>query len=197
MYTVKRLDQLDESYKQQAASVLIQSFKEDFAIFNKDERSLSIDIADSFRSEHVYVAMSDEEVIGLAAFSTKHRYSQVSTLIRSVRAFGFLKGYLFAKAIKTKPVPIESDQCYIEDVATSPSHRKKGVAHAVITHLMQHEPYSEFILEVYQINKGAISVYESLGFETYSMGKEKLWFINLSENQRKQYMKRSVRANSL
>ncbi len=65
------------------------------------------------------------------------------------------------------------DEVTLEDIAVSPSHRKKGVARELISSaIAELSGVASFItLEVREKNSSAISLYNSVGFETVGLRK--------------------------
>ena len=58
-----------------------------------------------------------------------------------------------------------ADEGFVANVAVHPSHRRQGVARALVTHAVnQGHSLSRLTLEVRASNIAAISLYESLGF---------------------------------
>lgn len=59
------------------------------------------------------------------------------------------------------------DECYMDNVAVSPKHRREGVGRALVTALCeraQSVPAAFLTLEVRPTNEAAVRLYESLGF---------------------------------
>lgn len=59
------------------------------------------------------------------------------------------------------------DECYMDNVAVSPKHRREGVGRALVTALCAcaRERHAAFLtLEVRPSNEGAVRLYHSLGF---------------------------------
>lgn len=55
----------------------------------------------------------------------------------------------------------------MEFVATAAEHRGKGVASAIIEHIVKVTPFSAYILEVADTNLAAVKLYEKLGFKEF------------------------------
>jgi ribosomal-protein-alanine N-acetyltransferase len=65
-------------------------------------------------------------------------------------------------------------ECYIDKVSVHPYFRRRGIAQALVQHLIQSalKTDSEFItLEVRKFNEPAISLYKKLGFEPVGLRK--------------------------
>lgn len=74
-------------------------------------------------------------------------------------------------------------ECYIDNVAVFPNHRRKGVAAALLTELENNGRAlgGEFIsLEVRPSNTGAISLYKSLGYA--EVGRRKNFYADPCED---------------
>ncbi|GAK13327.1 GNAT family N-acetyltransferase [Geomicrobium sp. JCM 19039] len=191
-YFIERLDRLNQRFLQEAVAVLVISFHRDLAFLNRTDEQLIKAIAPTFRREQMYVAIENDKVIGLAVYSTLTSYSQVISLRHAIRSFGIWKGYLCWISMNRKPIRLTRNQCYIEDVATHPEHRRKGVAHALMNVLMQDVNNMEYVLEVVDTNDAAISVYTDLGFHKYHAVKENKHVQKTLGYSERQYMKRAT-----
>ncbi len=164
--------ELGEGFRRPITEVFVDAFGQDFAYFSKDPRRL----ADAF--EHMlvldvfHVALLDGEPAGIAACTDGRQQSAVPQGRHLRRHLGLVKGAIGAVALKREfsgGVPgLADDAASIEFVGTASRFQGKGVATALITHLLALPQYREYVLEsVSDINTAALKLYEKLGFVEY------------------------------
>jgi ribosomal protein S18 acetylase RimI-like enzyme len=164
--------ELGEGYRRPITEVFVDAFGQDFAYFSKDPRKL----ADAF--EHMlvldvfHVALLDGEPAGIAACTDGRQQSAVPQGRQLRRHLGLVKGTIGAIALKREfsgGVPGLADgAASIEFVGTASRFQGKGVATALITHLLALPQYREYVLEtVSDINTPALNLYRKLGFVEY------------------------------
>ena len=141
----------------------------------KDVDKLARAFEHTFILEHFYLAVNGEEIVGMAACSKRTPPPVKFEKNILTREFGFLRGgitYLVLnKHIVNVVYPFElaEEAGMIDFVATAPQHQGKGVAAGLLTHVMQAEPYAEYVLEVGDTNPAA-RLYKKLGFEEFVRG---------------------------
>ena len=161
-----------ESDRRAVTEVFVDAFGPDFAYFSDDPRTL----ADAF--EHMLVldvfhlALLDGEPAGIAACTDGRRPSAVPRGKHLRRHLGLVKGTIGAVALGREfsgGVPGATDgTASIEFVGTATRFQGRGVASALLTHLLARPGYREFVLEaVSDINTPALKLYEKLGFTEY------------------------------
>jgi len=152
--------------------VFVDAFGPDFAYFSEDPRLL----ADAFEHMPVldvfHVALLDGEPAGIAACTDGRQQSLVPRGKPLRRHFGLVKGTIAAVVLTREfsgGVPDATDEtASIEVVGTASRFKGKGVATAIITHLLALPQYREYVLEaVSDINTPALNLYEKLGFVEY------------------------------
>jgi ribosomal protein S18 acetylase RimI-like enzyme len=161
-----------ECDRRAVTEVFVDAFGPDFAYFSDDPRTL----ADAF--EHMlvldvfHVALLDGEPAGIAACTDGRRPSAVPRGTHLRRHLGLVKGTIAAVALTREfsgGVPGATDgTASIEFVGTATRFQGRGVASALLTHLLARPGYREFVLEaVSDINTPALKLYEKLGFTEY------------------------------
>jgi ribosomal protein S18 acetylase RimI-like enzyme len=164
--------ELGEAYRRPITNVFVDAFGRDFAYFSEDPARL----ADAF--EHMlvldvfHVALIEGEPAGIAACTDGRQESLVPRGGPLRRHFGLVKGTIASIALKREfsgGVPgLPDDAASIEVVGTASRLQGKGVATALITHLLALPQYREYVLEtVSDINAPALNLYRKLGFVEY------------------------------
>lgn len=164
--------ELGEGYRRPIIEVFVDAFGPDFSYFSKNPSTL----ADAF--EHMlvldlfHVALLDGEPAGIAACTDGRQQSLVPRGRPLRRHFGLVKGTIAAVTLTREfsgGVPdVTEGTASIEVVGTASRFTGKGVATAVIEHLLALPQYHEYVLEtVSDINTPALNLYRKLGFVEY------------------------------
>lgn len=142
--------------------------------FSKDKAKLARATEHIFLLDSFYVAVEDEEVMAFVGVAPD-RPPPVKLDAKILRQhLGLFRGSLAAWGLGrfmvgvTYPCEVGKDTGCIEFVATAAAHRGKGLAKILLTHVMETEPYKDYILEVIDTNKPAIAAYEKLGFKEFA-----------------------------
>lgn len=176
---VKRADELGESARARISDIFAEGFIQWLGYFSRDAAKLSRAFAHMFILEAFYVASVDGEIAGIAACT-----DGMSPPIRLktgplIRHLGPVRGAIAAVVLKKElenhryPFPIEPGCGSVEFVATGGKYRGKGVASAVIGHILSVTPYSSYVLEVADTNESAVRLYQRLGFREFLRVPEK------------------------
>ncbi|RCV57589.1 GNAT family N-acetyltransferase [Marinitenerispora sediminis] len=163
---------LGEGYRRRITEVFVGGFGPDFASLSKDPRRL----ADAF--EHMlvldtfHVGLVDGRPAGIAALTDGVRPSTRHSAAELRRHLGLVRGTIADLAFRSEfqgGVPgIRPGAASIEFVATSPDYQGRGVATAVLDHLLALPGYTEYVLaDVADTNTAALSLYRKLGFTEY------------------------------
>lgn len=170
---IMRASVLGDDVRKQVSDLFVAGFMQWLQYFSKDAEKLSRAFAHMFVLDAFYVARIDGESAGIAACTDGKMppvHIQASELRRHL---GLIRGSVAAMVLKKElenhpyPFPVTPGTGSIEFVATGTSHRGKGVASGIIRHILANEPYANFILEVADTNRAAVSVYEKLGFQEF------------------------------
>jgi ribosomal protein S18 acetylase RimI-like enzyme len=164
--------ELGEGHRRAVTEVFVDAFGPDFAYFSEDPRTL----ADAF--EHMlvldvfHVALLDGVPAGIAACTDGRQRSAVPRGRHLRRHLGLVRGTIGAVVLTREfsgGVPDATDEtASIEFVGTASRFQGKGVATALITHLLGLPQYREYVLEtVSDINTPALNLYRKLGFVEY------------------------------
>ncbi|MCL2199708.1 MAG: GNAT family N-acetyltransferase [Defluviitaleaceae bacterium] len=165
-----RADTLTFDPRGQLSRVFVEGFYEWVKPFHKDKEILVQIFTHVFCPEYFYVALDGETVCAMAACT--QGYSPI-VLKREefIKVLGFLRGNLMYFSLKRHivrneyPFTLSKNTGTIEFVATEESHRNQGLAHKLLTHLIEQTPYDAYVLEVADLNKNALKLYTKLGFK--------------------------------
>lgn len=146
-------------------------------IFHPNAERLAQAFAHIFSLDAFYVAIAENgDVLAQCALRTPDMAGVGLQKKPLCKHLGFLRGsmayWALNKHLLTKyPQNSNENIAYVEFVATSVSHRGKGIASELINFAMQdfskREPVEEYILEVADTNEVAVRLYSRLGFSEY------------------------------
>ncbi|MCL2198942.1 MAG: GNAT family N-acetyltransferase [Defluviitaleaceae bacterium] len=141
--------------------------------FCNDTEKLGAAMEHIFLLEHFYAAVEGEEILAMIGVKDKKPPPVKLNKKILIRELGFFRGRLafwgMNKFLVNNPYPFEmgKNTGSIEFVATSSTHRGKGIAEGLLSHIMEIEPFDEYVLEVVDNNAPAIRLYEKLGFKEF------------------------------
>ncbi|MBD2867347.1 GNAT family N-acetyltransferase [Paenibacillus arenilitoris] len=184
---IRSFAELDSAGLEQAAEVFVDSYRKELEEVSRDRTVLARLIKQSFVKQQFYAAIQDGRVAGIMAYSTNKTRSQRFDRRELQQAAGRFKGWLLHGIFEKQfhaPLELGEDECYLEAVATDPAYRGKGIATALLNHLLEHLPYRVFTLEVVDTNVKAIRLYEKQGFSVFKSRKQRWFRRRLGFNER-------------
>lgn len=176
MVDVKRAAELGESYRRRIAEVFVDGFGPDLSYFSKDPRKLVDALAHILVLDLFHVALVDGEPAAIAACTDGRQLSVRHDGKELRKHLGLVKGTVadigFRREFQ-KVLPYgKGGMASIEFVATASRFRGKGVATALLNHLLAMPQYSEYVLEeISDVNLPALRLYEKLGFREFKRKK--------------------------
>ncbi|TDE94940.1 N-acetyltransferase [Occultella glacieicola] len=172
MITVERADVLGEPYRRRIADVWVRGFAEDFAYFSKDPVVLGDAFAHLLLLDRWYVALVDGEPAGLACVAEGDQEVLRPRAAELRRHLGLVHGTITHLILRSqflgaydgaRPGLLE-----IGFVTTAPAYQGRGVATALMRHLLALDGYDEFVLrDIKDTNAPALGLYEKLGFTAF------------------------------
>lgn len=169
MLEVRRADELGESARAGICAVFVDGFGEYFGYFAKDRATMVDAFAHMLVLDLFYVATIDGRPAGIAACTDGRQLSvrHDRTVLR--QRLGFVKGtvadLVFRREFQKPWATTTEGVASVEFVATAAEYRGRGVATAVLNHLLALPQYREYVLEdVADTNASALALYEKLGF---------------------------------
>lgn len=165
---VVRGDTLGEGYRRRITNVLVQGFAEDFEFFSKDPRVLADVFEHMIILERFFVALVDGEPAAVASVTEGSQECFDPDRREVQRALGGVRGLISYFIVRSQFLGAHDGGrpglAEIGFVTTAPQHQGKGVATALMKHLLQ-LPYDEFVLrDIKDTNGPALGLYRKLGF---------------------------------
>lgn len=177
MVVVEWGDELGEGYRRRITEVYVRSFAADFVAFSRDTGKLADAFEHMLLLERFYIALVDGEPAGLASLTESDQTLFAPRWREIRRHLGLARGLLGYVVIRRWFMRPSDDArpglAEIGFVATEPAYQGRGVATALLRHLLELPPgYREYVLEdIKDTNAPALGLYAKLGFTVYKRRK--------------------------
>ena len=170
----KRASELTFDPRPQMGNIFAEGFYEQgLKHFSKDTAKLAKALEHIFLLNSFYVAVEGGEIMAFIGCTAKKPPPIRLDKKILIRELGFIRGRIAVWGLNKYmvnhkyPFEMNANTGSIEFVATSAKHRGKGVAQGLLSHVMETEPFSEYVLEVVDNNASAVRLYEKLGFKEF------------------------------
>lgn len=172
MIEINRGDELGESYRHRIADVLVRGFAEDFAFFSQDPRVLADAFAHMILLDRFYVARVDGEPAAIASVTEGEQECFAPRWADVRQHLGVVHGttsYLIVRSQFLGAYDGARDGlAEIGFVTTAPRYQGRGVATALMRHVLALPGYEEFVLrDIKDTNAPALGMYTKLGFREF------------------------------
>lgn len=168
-----RADQAEFDVRRGISEVFSEGFTQWLVFFSKDPNRIAAAFAHMFILDQFYVAVSEGQVVGMAACTDGNSLSVKLDSKELRKHLGFFKGTLASIFLKKEfettldyPTPGAGS---IEFVGTADEFRGQGVASHLIRYILEQTPYKVYVIkEVADTNIPAMKLYNKLGFDEYN-----------------------------
>jgi ribosomal protein S18 acetylase RimI-like enzyme len=166
---IKRAIEFGDNIRERLGEVYVNAFYDDvLKYFSKDKAKLKKVFACVFLLEYFYVAIMDNEIVGMIACMGKGKVCIKIELKTIVKYSGIFKGliiYFWLKQFLKEFPKLDEKTALLECLAVDTKHLRKGIASTLIKSLITLSEYENYILEVIGTNEKAINLYDKLGFK--------------------------------
>jgi len=169
MIEVKRGDELGEPYRRGITEVLVRGFAEDFAYFSRDPHVLTDAFEHMLLLDRFYVALVDGEPAAIASVTegTQECFAPRWDEIR--QHLGPVHGTMSYLIVRSQFLGAydgaRDGLAEIGFVTTAPQFQGRGVATALMRHVLALPEYEAYVLrDIKDTNAPALGLYAKLGF---------------------------------
>jgi ribosomal protein S18 acetylase RimI-like enzyme len=166
---IKRAVELGYDIRERISEIYVNAFYDDvLKYFSKDKSKLKKIFTYGFLLEYFYVAIIDNEIVGMIACMGKDKICfkhNIKTLVKYLGIFGGLLTYFGLKRFIKESPKLDENTALLEYLATDIRHLRKGIATTLVKSLLTLPEYKFFLLEVMGTNAKAINLYTKIGFE--------------------------------
>ena len=166
---IKQAMELGDDIRERLSEIYVNAFYNDvLKYFSRDKSKLKKVFANGFLLEYFYVAIMDNEIVGMIACMGKDNICfkhSIKTLVKYLGIFRGLLTYFGLKQFIKEFPKLDENTALLECLATDIKHLREGVATTLIKSLFDLPEYKFFLLEVMGTNAKAIKLYTKIGFE--------------------------------
>jgi 8-oxo-dGTP diphosphatase len=165
-----------EADRADIASVIAYAYRREFSTVTRDLDQVTRALEHAVQIDRFFVADRDGDVVGtIACTDCTGRAMRVSaTELR--RHLGLVRGTVTARSMVPEfmtPLDYPVSSGYIEFVAVAEKARRQGIATRLVEGVIAQTPYTEYMLEVTDVNTAARDCYRKFGFADVKRKKEK------------------------
>lgn len=173
MIEINRGDELGEPYRRGIAEVLVRGFADDFAYFSKNP----VVLADAFEHmillDRFYVARVDGEPAAILSVTEGEQECFAPRWADIRQHLGPVHGTMSYLIVRSQFLGAydgaRTGLAEIGFVTTAPRFQGRGVATALMKHVLALPGYGEFVLrDIKDTNAPALGMYTKLGFDEFS-----------------------------
>lgn len=167
---------LGEDFRRPIAAVFADAFGPDFSYFAKSTSQLTDTFEHMLVLDLFYVALIGGAPAGITACTDGRQQCVRPDRAQLRRHLGVINGtiadFFFRREFGGTVAEAGGTTASLEFVGTATAHQGKGVATALLTHLLSLPRYDEYLLvDISDINTTALTLYEKLGFVEYKRRK--------------------------
>lgn len=156
-----------ETDRMEIAKVIAYAFEKDFSSLMNDMNKVAMALEPGIDMSRFFVTVLENHIIGVIACSDCNGRAMSVSKKAFKKYFGLLRGMIanmFMAPEFSGLLPYPSSTGYIEFVAVAKEVRNKGIAAAMLKEIIEHINYSEYMLDVTDVNVAAQTCYSKFGF---------------------------------
>ena len=173
------------------AIFLSNQFQKGFERLHIKQNKIIEVLARAMKREQCFIAVLDEQVIGVITYSTVDQASFEISFKQVINILGPVKATLFYGQVMASNLVLKPNQIYLNSLAVNRLLRRQGIGTQLIKFIFNQQKVDEYLLEVRSENIPAINLYQKLGFEITS--RKKISSILRIRSQNKILMKYNFR----
>ena len=172
---IKRAIDLGENIREKLCELYVEGFFDDgLKYFSKDKSKLIKAFNHVFLLEYFYVAIIDNEIVGMIACMGKGPFCMIFKKKEFIKNLGLFKGlFTFFAFIKytNRSKKLDNDTALVEFLAVNKKNQNMGIATSLFKYVFALPEYKYFVGEVADTNPRAFELYKRLGFKETSRKK--------------------------
>jgi 8-oxo-dGTP diphosphatase len=165
-----------ESDRDAIATVIAQVYRHEFSTLSRSMRKIAAALADGVDVRRFFVADRDGDVIGAIACTDRTGRAICIRAADWRRHLGIVRGTVAARILAPpfmSRVEYPAATGYIEFVAVTERARRQGIATKLVEGVIAQTAYTEYMLEVTDVNTAARDCYRKIGFVDTKSEKER------------------------
>jgi 8-oxo-dGTP diphosphatase len=165
-----------ESDRAAIASVIVEAYRHEFSTLSRNMDKLTAALTPAVEVDRFFVADRGGDIIGAVACTDHTGRAMCVRAADWRRHLGTARGALAARILAAQwmsQLDYPSDTGYIEFVAVTERGRRQGIATKLVEGVIALAPYTDFELEVTDVNTPARECYRKIGFIEVKRKKEK------------------------
>ena len=169
MMEIKRAAEFGDNIREKLSELYVEAFfNDELKYFSGDKVKLVNAFTHVFLLEYFFVAVIDSEIVGMAACMGNDSFCMKFNKKIIIKHLGLFKGLFTCFSYKGYPkrcARLDKDTAYLEFLAVSNKHQKKGIGSTLMKYLFALPQYKHFEGEVLDTNQHALELYKKLGFK--------------------------------
>jgi 8-oxo-dGTP diphosphatase len=166
-----------ESDRAAIASAIVEAYRDEFARLSRNVERLTAALTPAIEVSRFFVADRDGDVVGTVACTDRTGRAIRVTAADWRRHLGNMRGALAARILAPQwmsHLDYPPGTGYIEFVAVTERARRRGIATKLVEGVIAQASYTDFELEVTDVNTPARECYRKIGFVDARRRKEKV-----------------------
>jgi 8-oxo-dGTP diphosphatase len=158
------------------ASVVVEAYRREFSALSRNMDNIAAVLTPAVEVDRFFVADGGGDVIGAIACTDRSGRAMGVRAADWRRHLGLVRGELAARILApqwTSQLDYPDDTGYIEFVAVAERARRQGVATRLVEGVIAQTRYTDFELEVTDVNVPARDCYRKIGFVDVKRKKER------------------------
>jgi 8-oxo-dGTP diphosphatase len=159
------------------ATVIAQAYRSEFSTLSRSVRKIAAALADGIEINRFFVASRGSgDVIGAVACTDRSGRAMHIRAEDWRRHLGVVRGTLAARILASpfmSRLDYADETGYIEFVAVAEKARRQGIATKLVEGVIGQSAYTEYVLEVTDVNTAARDCYRKIGFVDIKSEKER------------------------
>jgi 8-oxo-dGTP diphosphatase len=165
-----------ESDRAAIASVIVEAYRHEFSTLSRNMDNVAAALTPTVEIDRFFVADRSGDVIGAIACTDRTGRAMRVKAADWASQLGMVRGHIAARILAREwmsQLDYPAATGYIEFVAVAERGRRQGIATKLVEGVITQTPYTDFELEVTDVNVAARDCYRKVGFVDINRVKER------------------------